>query len=201
MKKILLFCSAALVSLAGGIGAGVLYEQSQSTPIKVEAAQVKLPDKTVIKKSAELPKIPLKIEKEAKDLSDNQTPDPQELSSNSSVTPPTSSTASVDLPALASGNISSLLGTWTNGFGKTITFEKDRINKPTFHGIEQGVLKGSYESAAFQVLPAGISGNITISDGGPTIQDKSEQNRDRLLWSQSAIDLENPQSFYYRISN
>ena len=131
------------------------------------------------------------------DFDDSSSDDTEESSSDSKSNKETG----MDINAIQNGYFSSLEGTWENGRGDTIVFSKDRVTQSgttitlKFGEVKERILK-EYSWAGESV---GSSQLFMISSGVSILDNnESDNNKDRLLGTQSDLELGQSSDFHYR---
>lgn len=121
--------------------------------------------------------------------------------------PPVPDKPAMDIYAIQAGDYSSLIGTWKNGYGNTITFDANGyvgdgvFNRNNDIVIENGILKTAvvpeFERAQFAIwlAPSGSVYPTGFVDNKP---DASDASKDRL-WTGHIHVVSDPNIFYYRI--
>ena len=127
--------------------------------------------------------------------------------SSSSAEQSPSSTTAMDINAIANGDFSSVAGTWKDGKGKTLVFDRNGLSGHQSVGSISGLsIRGNYLFGSFESAPgpdgivAGggyaimVPANVTlVSDLG---QDDSDQSRDRMVLGNGFISAD---AFFYKV--
>lgn len=114
------------------------------------------------------------------------------------------SSSQMDLGAIQKGDYSSVEGTWRNGWGNELVFDKNGLvnndlklgnNFKMINSYLQGGISFGGPGAAILFIPAGIDMSMTLDN--QKIMDASNRKRDRILITQS-VNVNNPEAFYYK---
>lgn len=110
----------------------------------------------------------------------------------------------MDLSSIQNGDFSSIEGTWKNGNGEELTFDKNGLVtnglklgnqfKMVNSYLEGGVSYGG-PGAAILFIPAGVDMTMTLDN--QKIMDASNRKRDRILITQS-VNVNKSEVFYYK---
>lgn len=116
-------------------------------------------------------------------------------------------TRKMDIQALATGDFSSIEGTWQNAKGETMVFDASGLVDDTMtlsqygarmgegyyiHGISPK--GGGTGSSSGYFIPAGTDASSRFAN------DASDHSRDRLWFGQSESGLENSSEFFYKVN-
>lgn len=119
-------------------------------------------------------------------------------------------TSKMNLEELASGDFSSIAGTWKNGRGYTLIFDtnglvSDDSKMTRYPHFEEGILKaginlkeGGGHSIAF--VPSGEELSPLDDGRGRAFTDLSKHDQDRIVGSQNAFVMASAEEYYYRVS-
>jgi len=114
------------------------------------------------------------------------------------------SSSQMDLGAIQKGDYSSVEGTWRNGWGNELVFDKNGLvnndlklgnNFKMINSYLQGGVSFGGPGAAVLFIPAGIDMSMTLDN--QKIMDASNRKRDRILITQS-VNVNNSEAFYYK---
>ena len=114
------------------------------------------------------------------------------------------SSSQMDLGAIQKGDYSSVEGTWRNGWGNELVFDKNGLvnndlklgnNFKMINSYLQGGVSFGGPGAAVLFIPVGIDMSMTLDN--QKIMDASNRKRDRILITQS-VNVNNPEAFYYK---
>ena len=110
----------------------------------------------------------------------------------------------MDLSSIQNGDFSSIEGTWKNGNGEELAFDKNGLVtnglklgnqfKIVNSYLEGGVSYGG-PGAAILFIPAGVDMSMTLDN--QKIMDASNRKMDRILITQS-VNVNNSEVFYYK---
>ena len=144
------------------------------------------------------------------DFDDSSSDDTEESSSDSKSNKETG----MDIDAIQNGDFSSIAGTWKNGKGYTITFDKNGLVSDTERvNIENSKVTDGYLKSgtgpksgvgvgggAIAFLPKGVSltGEVTSSPN-EKVDDQSDKSKDRIWGGQSLYGTTDDSYFFYKV--
>ncbi len=120
----------------------------------------------------------------------------------------TTSQQGLDIDQIQQGDLSTLVGTWRNGWGQEFVFYEDgrvdphhylylgnakKENQILFAGLN--ATDGYIGGALLIIAPAGIQIEVPI----PSSSDASDISRDRLIGGHNYDVIEDPDEFFYRV--
>ena len=208
MKKWMILLAGTLVASSVLVACGQKKEKptSPSSISKVSSASSAPSKKSETRKSS----TELSTETSSSDTSISSSQEPSELAtkessakSESKVEKEPAATSSLDMQAIASGDFSSMAGTWQDANGVTYTFDAKGLVSDvaklelTYAGLdENGIYRTSIRwhnltGAALSIIPAGkkLPAKETVSG-----QDPTDSSQDRFIIAQGIS--EHPDVFY-----
>ena len=144
------------------------------------------------------------------DFDDSSSDDTEESTSDSKSNKETG----MDINAIQNGDFSSIAGTWKNGKGMTLIFDKNGLVSDTervgieYSKVTDGYLKSGTSpksgvgvaGGAMAFLPKGVSltGEITSSPN-EKVDDQSDKSKDRIWGGQSLYGTTDDSYFFYKV--
>ena len=120
----------------------------------------------------------------------------------------------MDINAIQNGDFSSIAGTWKNGKGYTMTFDKNGLVSDTSRvDVENSKVTDAYLKSstgpksgvgvgggAIAFLPKGVAltGSVTSSPN-EKVDDQSDKNKDRIWSGQSLYGTTDDSYFFYKV--
>lgn len=141
-----------------------------------------------------------KAQKESSSTSKNENSDNE--SSTKSVA------SGLNITEIQSSNFSTLVGTWRNGQGESITFDNNGIVEPhdrtldvSNSSVENGILKASLKIDFYGAMILFAPKGTTFQAGIDGSSDGSDNSKDRILVTQQLIYSDSSKFFYKVDSN
>lgn len=142
------------------------------------------------------------------DFDDSSSDDTEESSSDSKSNKETG----MNINAIQNGDFSSIAGTWKNGKGYTMTFDKNGLVSDTEKvsvesaEITDGFLKASTGpkgvgpgGAMIAFLPKGVSLTGSVMSSSEKADDQSDKTKDRLWVGQQLYGTTDDSHFFYKV--
>lgn len=119
----------------------------------------------------------------------------------------------MDINAIQNGDFSSIAGTWKNGKGYTMTFDKNGLVSDTERvdvensKVTDGYLKSStgpksgvgVGGGAIAFLPKGVSLTGSVMSSSETADDQSDKTKERLWMGQQLNGTTDDSYFFYKV--
>lgn len=118
----------------------------------------------------------------------------------------------MDINAIQNGDFSSIAGTWKNGKGYTMTFDKNGLVSDTEKvAIEYGKITDGFFKAGLvpkevgpgggmiAFLPKGVSLTGSVMSSSETADDKSDKTKERLWMGQQLNGTTDDSYFFYKV--
>lgn len=118
----------------------------------------------------------------------------------------------MDINAIQNGDFSSIAGTWKNGKGYTMTFDKNGLVSDTEKvAIEYGKITDGFFKAGLvpkevgpgggmiAFLPKGVSLTGSVMSSSETADDQSDKTKDRLWMGQQLNGTTDDSYFFYKV--
>lgn len=134
-------------------------------------------------------------------------PTPSEAFSAEPVEPAPPAPAGMQLQQIQAGDYTSLIGTWVNGQGYSLTFDATGLVEGSITDAVMGedqLLRAHIYHNATNIgvtaifVPQGIAIPTAHFEDGQEFADASDQSRDRILLTQSLTGHSDPSAFYYK---